>query len=141
MVQSVTCQESAASFRRTRSSISSIPQREGKHAVEMLDAVLSPFFIAVNDNFSITECVKAMATSLELQAQLPKIIDLAIQDNAEVARFVVNGLMASREINDAEAAHAKNCAVTGKHTFGVRPAIETDPQFNVLLAAGFGGTE
>jgi predicted AlkP superfamily phosphohydrolase/phosphomutase len=25
--------------------------------------------------------------------------------------------------------------------FGIRPAIETDPRFNVLLAAGFGGTE
>src|ERR1700719_1104426 len=90
----------------------------------MLDAALSPFLVGVYDYFSITASVKDMAAALELAAQLRKIIYLSVEHNADIARFVVNGLMAPGEIHDAEPARTKNHSGAGKHSFVVRPTMD-----------------
>ena len=44
-----------------------------------------------------------MAAILELDAQLRKIVDLAVKNDSDIARFVVNRLTAAGEIDDARA--------------------------------------
>src|ERR1700730_18093133 len=90
----------------------------------MFDAALFPFLVGVRDHFGITASAKEMAAALELDAQLRKIIYLAVEHNAEIARFVVNGLMASGEIDDAEPARTKDRSGAGEHPFVVRPTMD-----------------
>src|ERR1700674_1465521 len=90
----------------------------------MFDAALSPFLVGVHDYFGITASAKAVALALELDAQLRKIIYLAVEDNSDIARFVVNGLMASGKIHDAQPAHTKDRSGACEHSFVVRPTMD-----------------
>src|SRR5579872_3857609 len=90
----------------------------------MFDAALSPFLVGVHDDFGITASVKAMAAALELDAQRRKIIYLAVEDDSDIACFVVNGLVASGKIHDAEPAHTKDRSGAGEHSLVVRATTD-----------------
>jgi hypothetical protein len=45
--------------------------------------------------------------SFERLAQLPEVVDLAVEDNSDIACFVEYGLVTSGKVNDAQAAHSE----------------------------------
>src|SRR5579872_5762192 len=102
----------------------------------MFDAALSPFLVGVHDDFGITASVKAMAAALELDAQRRKIIYLAVEDDSDIACFVVNGLVASGKIHDAEPAHTKDRSGAGEHSLVVRAT--TDERVHHFADAALG---
>src|SRR5260370_41974477 len=60
-----------------------------------------------------------MAAIFEREPELLEVIYLAVEDNADIARFVVNRLPATGKINDAQPAHSKDCSVASEHSLGV----------------------
>src|SRR5438309_10068452 len=78
----------------------------------------------MHEYFRIAVCLKAMPVFLESKAQLRKIVDLAIEHHGDIARFVVNGLMASGKIDDAEPAQTEDCSRADEHTLIVRSTMD-----------------
>jgi hypothetical protein len=57
------------------------------------------------------------------RAQLAEVVDLAVEHDPHRAVFVVDRLMAGREIDDAEAPHAERHAIGDPRTLVVRAAV------------------
>src|SRR5258708_1768184 len=85
----------------------SIPQSEGKHPAEFTQALFAPFFIGMDDDFSVGTRAKHMTARFESATQFLVVIDLPVEDNRDVACFVEYGLAPSGKVNDAETAHSK----------------------------------
>src|SRR5262249_1140205 len=68
--------------------------------------------IQMHNNFGIAVGVEAVATGLEFAAQLGEIVDLAVENDPDRLVFVVDGLLATGEVDDAEAAHAEAYGAT-----------------------------
>ncbi len=83
-----------------------VPKGEGKHAAQMLEAAFAPLFVTVDDDFGVGVRAEMVAARFERRAEMREIVDFAVEDDADRAVFVVDGLMAAAEIDDAQAAHA-----------------------------------
>src|SRR5450631_601965 len=64
-----------------------------------------------------------MAAAFQLGAECGEVVNLAVEDDPRAAIFVEDGLMASGEIDDAEAAHAETRAVGDVEPFIVGAAV------------------
>ena len=83
----------------------SIPEGEGEHAVEALEAVRAPDAVGLEDDLRIG--VAAVEAGARLQQFLPefgKVVDLAVEDDAELAVHVLHGLAAAGKVDDGQAA-------------------------------------
>src|SRR5580765_1445407 len=89
----------------------------------MFDAAVSPFLVGMHDDFGIAASVKAMAATLQCGAQLQEIIDLAVKGDSDIARFVVNRLLAAGKIDDAETPDAKNDLRAVQDSFPIGAAV------------------
>ena len=77
-----------------------IVQREGKHSIELLHAVPSPFFVGVNDDFGIRACAKNVSFLHQLVVKLDVVVDFSVEANCQGAILVVYGLRSSIQIDD-----------------------------------------
>src|SRR5256885_1073681 len=50
----------------------------------------------------------------QLAAQFRKVVDLAVVNDPDAAVFIVNGLLAARDVNDAETSHPQADAKIGR---------------------------
>ena len=66
---------------------------------------------------------ETVAAGLKLGAKFGEVVTLAVVNDPSAAIFVEDGLMASGEIDDREAAHAKASAVGHVNSFIVRYTI------------------
>jgi hypothetical protein len=78
----------------------SIPQRKGEHSPESIDARGTPRLPRMDDYFSIASGVKHMTKPGEIWNELLKIVDLAVEHYAHRAVFVIERLLARREVDD-----------------------------------------
>ncbi len=101
-----------------------IVKRYGKHPAQLGEALCAHLFIEVNDDLSITMGVKLMAAGFEFAAQLREVVYLAIEDDPNALVFVVNGLVAAREIDNAEPPHAQAHRPASVNSLVVRPAMD-----------------
>ena len=62
----------------------------------------------------------------ELRAQLPVVVDLAVEDHANRAVFVADRLVAAGKVDDAQPAHAERRAVADEHALVVWAAVTDD---------------
>src|SRR5215475_4472070 len=85
-----------------------IPDCEREHSAQMLNAVRAIFFVQVNYCFGVTVSRVAMPASLQILSQLQVVVNLAVEDDRERMIFVTDGLVAGREVDDAEAAHPQS---------------------------------
>src|SRR5277367_762782 len=67
--------------------------------------------------------VEAMSATLKLFTQFWEIVNFPIKDNPNRAVLVEDRLMASGQIDNAEAAHAQAYAVFDENTFVVRTTV------------------
>jgi hypothetical protein len=82
-----------------------IPEGEGEHAVEALEAVRAPDAVGLEDDLRIG--MAAVETGARLQQFLPElgeVVDLAVEDDAELAVHVLHGLAAAGKVDDGQAA-------------------------------------
>src|SRR5206468_12461461 len=71
-----------------------VPEREGPHAVEALDAALAPLAVGGEDHLRVGGAAEAVALRLELAPELPVVVDLAVVDELERAVLAREGLVA-----------------------------------------------
>jgi hypothetical protein len=69
--------------------------------------VITPLFVGVDDDFGVGFGLKMMASAFKLFAQNPEIINLSVENESDVAIFVVDRLIPAGEIDDAETANTK----------------------------------
>ena len=79
-----------------------VPDREGEHAAQMLDAVVTPLLVGVNDALGVARRAEAMAECFELRLQFAVVVDLAIECDPHRTVFIRERLMSAREIDDRE---------------------------------------
>ena len=80
----------------------------------------APLLVGVDDDFGVGRRVEAVAGGLELAAQLAEVVDLAVEDDPDRAVLVVDRLVAGREVDDAQPAHAERHALVHPHALIVR---------------------
>src|SRR5262249_34072429 len=62
-----------------------IPDGEGKHAVQVSDASLAPLEVGREQHLGIARRAKCVAAGFELFAQLPVVVDFAVEDQGGAA--------------------------------------------------------
>jgi hypothetical protein len=77
----------------------------------------------MNNDFGVGVSAEAMAAALEFGTKFGKVVNLAVENDPGAAVFVKYGLMASREIDDTETAHAETSAVGDMDSLVVGAAI------------------
>src|SRR5579864_6101839 len=70
-------------------------------------AVLAVFLVEMNDGFGIAVCAIAMAASDQILPQGAMIVDFAVEDDPDGTIFIADRLMSTRNVDDAETAHAE----------------------------------
>ena len=84
-----------------------VPQREGEHAAEALDARRAPRFPRVHDDLGVAARAEHVAERLQFGHQRPVVVDLAVVDDDHTAVLVEERLLAGREIDDGQAPMAE----------------------------------
>jgi len=103
-----------------------VVERDGKHAVEVLQAVLAPFAIRLQYDFRVAGASEAVAALFQLAAQILVIVNLPIEDDLILIAVVRHGLApVRREVNNREARLRQTDAAIRRHpeTTIVRPAV------------------
>ena len=84
-----------------------VPDGEGKHAAELLDAALAPLLVAVDDDLGVGAGAELVAMANEFGAHLREVVNLAVEDGPDGAVLVGQRLIAGRQIDDAQPAMAQ----------------------------------
>ncbi len=71
-----------------------VPEGKGEHAIEPTDAIQSPLFIRVNDDFGIGMRSEDVPVLLQLLTKLNEIVDLAVEDDLHRVIFIRDRLSA-----------------------------------------------
>ena len=79
-----------------------VPDRERKHSAELVDALLAPFFVRMNNRFSIRACAVAMALRFKMPANIGMVVDFAVEDDPDRSVFVREWLLAGAQVDDAQ---------------------------------------
>src|SRR6185437_14938063 len=69
-----------------------IPDREGEHPTQPLDDALAPLAICAQKDLGVAVARERVPRRLELGAQLPEVVDLAIEREREPRLLVAHGL-------------------------------------------------
>src|SRR5450631_2979697 len=77
----------------------------------------------MNDSFRVAMGRVTMASRDELFAQGGVVVDFSVEDDPEGAIFVADGLVAGRQIDDAEAPHAQAHGTVRVHALIVGSAV------------------
>src|SRR5258708_2789834 len=80
--------------------------------------------------------MKAVAALLEVCPQLGKIVDLAVENHPDRPVLIENGLVPTRQVNDAEAAHPQADTVLDEDSLVIRTSVH-DSLAHAVDCAGF----
>ncbi len=81
-----------------------VPQGEGKHAAETLDACLAPRLPGMYDHFGVAAGVETVTKSGELGDQLLEVVDLPVEDHHHRLVLVEQRLLPAGDVDDRKAA-------------------------------------
>src|SRR5437667_5159358 len=101
-----------------------VVQGESEHSAQFTEAIRTIGFVCMDYDFRIGVSVKNMSLSLEFPAQLKEIIDLAIEHHPYSSVFVMNGLLTTRNVNNAEPTHAEPYCPIDVDSLVVRSAVD-----------------
>jgi hypothetical protein len=101
----------------------SVPNGEGEHASQVLDAIITVLLVGMNNDLCVTIRGKAVTALLEFFPKLTIVIDFPIEDDEDALIFVKDGLMATREVNNRETAHAQCSSIAYPHSLIVWPTV------------------
>ncbi len=96
-----------------------VVEREGEHAVETAQAIRPPFAPSGKDRLGIPSGAKYSPTGLQFAAQLPKIVDFAVEHDHRAAVVRVHRLRRTCEVDDRQAAMTDADARRGPHSAAV----------------------
>src|SRR6266540_7053143 len=100
-----------------------VPQREGEHPAQPMDAIFPELLVQVNDDFSVGTAVKCVAPLEQLLRKRAAVVDLPIEDDLKGSVLIVDRLLSGLEIDDAEPSHAEAHASVEKEPLIVGAAV------------------
>ena len=101
-----------------------IPNREGKHSAEMLEALNTMFLVQVDDYLCISSGSKGMASLEQALTQFREVVDLAVKDNPHASILIAHRLRpAAAQIDNRKAPVSETHASTNILAFTVRSAM------------------
>ena len=77
-----------------------IPEGEGEHAAETVDAVFSPGFPSVDDDLCVAAGVEGVTEGLEFWDEFLVVVDFSVEDDTDALVFVVERLLAGGQVDD-----------------------------------------
>src|SRR6476620_3037822 len=92
----------------------SVPDGKGEHSTQVLDTLRPILLIQVDDAFGVAVGTIAMTAHFKILAQVLMVVDFAVEDDPDAAKFITERLVASLNIDDAEAAHSETDVVFDK---------------------------
>ena len=114
---------------------------EREHAGEVVDDVAAPLLEAAQDDLGVGVVGdEPPAPLLELAPQLGVVVDLAVEDEREVAVVAVERLVAGRDVDDREPAHADREVRADVGALAVGAAVHDRPQ-HLFQQLGIGAGE
>ena len=81
-----------------------VPDGEGKHAAQMLDATASVFFVEMKNGFGVTVGVVNVAARFKCRTKVGMVVDFTVVRNVEGSIFISHRLMTGSNVNNAETA-------------------------------------
>ncbi len=102
-----------------------VPQREGEHAVEVVDQPLAHLLPEVDDDLDVTVRLEPVSRRSEPLAQGVVVVYLAVADGDDRPVLVSDGLAPTRYVDDREAtgAHQYLGVFVDEPTLVVRPPV------------------
>ena len=101
-----------------------VPERNGKHAVEVVDEVVAP---TARRHGRSSRYPKAFGIGVHRPArdvaQLHKVVDLAVEHDMNGVRLIGHRLIAALEIDNAQPTHGEPHRAANKRTVPVRAAV------------------
>src|SRR5206468_1446476 len=85
----------------------SVPNNDGKHAIEMIENVVTPLLVAVHDHFRVAARLEGVTERFELAAELREVVDFAIENDPHRRLAVRHRLMSARQVDDRQPAEAE----------------------------------
>src|ERR1051325_2290682 len=84
-----------------------IPDRESKHAAQVLYTRIAVLLVQVQDRFRVAVCLINVASIFQHLAEIRVVVDFAVKDDVERAIFIGHRLMTRSNIDDTEPAMAQ----------------------------------
>ena len=104
-----------------------IEERDREHPSQLLDEALAPLLVEMDDHFGVRARREAVAAGLEALAQEPMVVDLAVENDADVPLLVEDGRIARREVDDPEPPHPEAAPSVEVMSFAVGTTMEERP--------------
>src|SRR5205823_13304470 len=79
-----------------------VPDGQSEHAVQMIEHLIAPLLIPVDDDLRIASGSEDVPICFQLSPELLKIVDFTIEDDPNGFFLVRHGLVAARKIDDRE---------------------------------------
>ena len=89
----------------------------------MIYGALSVFLVKVDDGFRVGVRVEDVSAGLQIPAQFPKVVDLAVEYHPDRSVFVPDRLAAGSDVDNAQTPHAQTDPRAEVITFIVRTAV------------------
>src|SRR5712691_8525844 len=98
--------------------IALIPEREGEHALQAVEALRSLFRVGIEDHFKVGPCGEHVPTRTEVFTQIVSVINFAVGDQMKALVSAGERLLAGNQINDAQTPSSKpNRTISPEATF------------------------
>ncbi len=111
---------SRASTSRSRRAV---PERDGEHPAQPLEAGGAELLVEVRDHLDVAVPPEAVPARLELGAQLDVVVDLPVADADDLAGLVGDRLVAGLEVDDREPPHRERDRAGREAPLAVRAAV------------------
>src|SRR6266513_2018051 len=79
-----------------------VPDGQSEHAVQMIEHLIAPLLIPVDDDLRIASGSEDVPICFQLSPELLKIVDFTIEDDPNGFFLVRHGLVAARKVDDRE---------------------------------------
>ena len=96
-----------------------IPQGKGKLSVEMSKHTGAKALIQMNQNLGICLGIELVSHGYQQCPEFRVVEDFAIENQPDGFVFIMNGLISTGKINDAQADAAKACRALGENSCGI----------------------
>src|SRR5262249_23711686 len=95
----------------------------GEHALEMIHTAGAEFLVRVYDDLGIASRREAMSAVFQTTAQAVMVVDLAVEDDPDVAGLIGHRLRAADAIDDREAPMPERRIVRFEIPLAIGPAV------------------
>src|SRR5262249_31583784 len=100
-----------------------VPEGEGEHATEMVEAARAILLVGVDDHLGIAVGGEPVPECLQTLAKVLEVVDFAVECHPDRAVLVGEGLLAGCQVDDAEAGLSQTGRLVEVIALIVRPTV------------------